>query len=125
MKSIIKVDEMSCNHCKMVVEKAVAQIEGVESYDVNLEDGMVEVIGTANIDDIVSAIHKVGYRARRVQAKIKRGKMRIFDIEFQKQPIMRMVVYCLMPAVIGAVFPFGWVTVAILALSTVSCVITE
>ena len=66
MKSIIKVDEMSCNHCKMVVEKAVAQIEGVESYDVNLEDGMVEVIGTANIDDIVSAIHKVGYRARRV-----------------------------------------------------------
>ncbi|MBD3288839.1 heavy-metal-associated domain-containing protein [candidate division KSB1 bacterium] len=66
MKSLIKVDEMTCNHCKMVVEKAVSEIEGVESYDVNLEDGMVEIVGEANMDDVVSAIHKVGYRARRV-----------------------------------------------------------
>ncbi|MBD3288838.1 RnfABCDGE type electron transport complex subunit D [candidate division KSB1 bacterium] len=51
--------------------------------------------------------------------------MRIFNIEFQKQPIMRTVVYCLIPAFIGSIFFFGWVTVAILAISVVSCVITE
>lgn len=66
MKSIIKVDEMSCNHCKMVVEKAVSQVEGVEACEVNLEEGMVEIEGNTDLDEIVAAIHKVGYRAHKV-----------------------------------------------------------
>lgn len=63
MKSIIKVDEMSCNHCTMVVEQAVSQVEGVEACEVNLEEGLVEIEGDADLDNVVAAIHKAGYRA--------------------------------------------------------------
>ncbi len=51
--------------------------------------------------------------------------MRILNIQFQKQPVMRTVVYCLIPAAVGAIYFFGWVTLAILTISVVSCVITE
>ncbi len=66
MKSIIKVDEMSCSHCKMVVEEAVSQVQGVDACEVNLEEGMVEIEGTADLNEVVSVIHKVGYRAHKV-----------------------------------------------------------
>lgn len=51
--------------------------------------------------------------------------MSVLSIQFQKQPVMRTVVYCLIPAVVGAIYFFGWVTLAILAISIVSSVITE
>jgi len=46
-------------------------------------------------------------------------------ISFQKQPIMRTVVVCLIPALIGAIYFYGWVSLAIVAISVASCVLTE
>lgn len=48
-----------------------------------------------------------------------------FKLEFMKQKVMRTVVYTLLPATIAAVFFFGWRSLAIVALSVISCVITE
>ena len=49
----------------------------------------------------------------------------MFKIQFMKQKVMRTVVYTLLPATIAAVFFFGWRSLAIVALSVISCVITE
>ncbi len=49
----------------------------------------------------------------------------VFKIEFMKQKVMRTVVFMLLPATIAAVFFFGWRSLAMVALSVISCVITE
>ena len=48
-----------------------------------------------------------------------------FPIVFQKQPPMRKVVWCLIPAWIGSVYFFGWVSLAIVGISLSTCTITE
>ena len=48
-----------------------------------------------------------------------------FKIEFIKQKVMRTVVFTLLPAAIAAIYFFGWRSLAIIALSVISCVITE
>lgn len=42
-KEVIKVDGMSCNHCKMAVEAAVKKITGVAAAEVNLAEKMLQV----------------------------------------------------------------------------------
>ena len=42
-KELIKVDGMSCNHCKMAVEAAVKKITGVAAAEVNLAEKTLQV----------------------------------------------------------------------------------
>lgn len=49
----------------------------------------------------------------------------LFNIQFQKQPVMRKVVYALFPTIVGAIFFFGWVSLAMVFISVVTCVLTE
>ena len=42
-KEMIKVDGMSCNHCKMAVEAAVKKITGVAAAEVNLAEKTLQV----------------------------------------------------------------------------------
>ena len=60
-QTILKVNGMSCNHCKNAVEKAVKSISDVESVQVNLELGQVVVEGSADYDRLVKAIEEAGY----------------------------------------------------------------
>lgn len=60
-QTILKVNGMSCNHCKNAVEKAVKSISDVESVQVNLELGQVVVEGSANYGRLVKAIEEAGY----------------------------------------------------------------
>jgi Na+-transporting NADH:ubiquinone oxidoreductase subunit B len=46
-------------------------------------------------------------------------------IYFKKQPVMRKVVYCLIPPLIAGIYFFGWVSLAIVALSLSCSIITE
>ena len=48
-----------------------------------------------------------------------------FNLPFQKQKPMRLVVYSLFPAVGAGIFFFGWRTLAIVLLSVITCVLTE
>ncbi len=59
----LKVEGMTCNHCKMAVTKAVSAVPGVTSVDVDLSSGTVVVSGSA-VDSarVKKAIQEVGYK---------------------------------------------------------------
>lgn len=62
MKKLI-VEGMSCNHCKMSVEKALKAIDGVNEVDVNLETKEVLVSSNKEINNniIEEAIKEAGF----------------------------------------------------------------
>ncbi|MBN1782938.1 RnfABCDGE type electron transport complex subunit D [bacterium] len=51
--------------------------------------------------------------------------MKPFPIQFQKQTPMRQVLTALLPACIGSVYFFGWVSAAIVLVSVTACITTE
>ncbi len=57
----VKVEGMSCNHCKMRVEKALKSVEGIEDAVVNLEDKSVEIKGNVGIEKVKEVIEDTGY----------------------------------------------------------------
>ena len=63
MKLEYQVDGMSCNSCRMSVIEEVGELHGVETVEVVLETGRVQVSGS-ELDDaaIQSAIVEAGYR---------------------------------------------------------------
>ncbi len=61
----IKIDGMSCGHCRAAVEKALSQVDGVETiHDINLDKGQAQVSGTASAATLIAAIEEAGYDAR-------------------------------------------------------------
>lgn len=63
MKQTVKIKGMSCNHCKMAVEKAIKKINGVNNVNVSLFLKEAE-IDTNNVIDasvIKQAIKDAGY----------------------------------------------------------------
>ena len=50
MTTIIKINGMSCGHCSMAVKKALGQIEGVETVEVNLEEKTATINSTTSLD---------------------------------------------------------------------------
>lgn len=62
MKNTLLVEGMTCNHCKMRVEKAVSGVEGVTNAQVSLEDKKVDFDGDPSvIDQVKEAIKDAGY----------------------------------------------------------------
>lgn len=60
----LNVPDISCNHCKMSIEGAVNQLEGIESAEVNIEGRTVAVSwddAALKLDAIVNAIEEQGY----------------------------------------------------------------
>jgi copper chaperone CopZ len=61
MKKVIKIDGMTCNHCKMRVEKALKTL-GFEDVKVDLDKGIATIEGLLIEDKaIVEAIDEAGY----------------------------------------------------------------
>lgn len=60
---VIKVNGMSCNHCKNSVEKALKAVTGVKNAVVNLAEKNVSVTmeQSVNIDNLYQAIEDAGY----------------------------------------------------------------
>ena len=59
----IKIEGMSCNHCKMAVEKTLSNIKEVDSFSVDLEKGEALLTGNPDLDILIDEINKLGYRA--------------------------------------------------------------
>lgn len=59
----LKVEGMTCNHCKMHVEKALNGVSGVEKVSVDLAKGEALVVGNANRQDLIKAVTDAGYKA--------------------------------------------------------------
>ena len=60
-QTTLKVEGMSCNHCKEAVEKALKNIAGVENAEVDLAKKEVVVTGAAAKEALVEAIEDAGY----------------------------------------------------------------
>lgn len=58
---VLKVEGMSCGHCKAAVEKALNVLSGVETVSVNLEQKEVVVTGSAPREEVANAIEEAGY----------------------------------------------------------------
>ncbi len=58
---VIKIEGMSCGHCKSAVEKALTEVAGVTSAIVNLEKKEAVVTGSAELASLHQAIEEVGF----------------------------------------------------------------
>lgn len=61
MNQTIKIEGMTCNHCKMRAEKALLAVSGVESVKVDLAAKEAVVTGNTERENLVKAIKEAGY----------------------------------------------------------------
>ena len=62
----IQVEGMSCNHCKMAVEKALLNLEGVDSATVDLKKKIASVVydeARCGVPAMKAALEEEGYSA--------------------------------------------------------------
>ncbi|GEM85339.1 CopZ family metallochaperone [Meiothermus hypogaeus] len=59
----LKIEGMSCGHCKMSVEKALKSVPGVEKVEVFLQEGRAVVEGNAPVERLINAVQEEGYAA--------------------------------------------------------------
>lgn len=62
-KTTLTVRGMSCGHCSAKVEKALHDVEGVLSAQVDLEAALAIVVGTAPLAALLAAVEKAGLTA--------------------------------------------------------------
>ena len=55
----LRIEGMTCGHCKKAVEEALASIDGVERVDVDLAAGHARVEGGA-LDRLIAAVSDEG-----------------------------------------------------------------
>ncbi|WP_214828087.1 copper chaperone CopZ [Exiguobacterium algae] len=62
-ETTLKVEGMTCNHCKASVEGALNELNGVESATVSLQNGSVDVVhnDTVSLQEMVDAVEEQGY----------------------------------------------------------------
>ncbi len=62
MTTKIKVEGMTCNHCKMNVEKGIEKIEGVKEVSANINNGEVLIEGEKyDLEKIQKEVNDLGY----------------------------------------------------------------
>ncbi len=62
----LKITGMTCAHCQMAVEKALAKVPGVYGAVVDLRDASAQVDfddDAATIEELTEAVAKAGYAA--------------------------------------------------------------
>lgn len=65
MEKTIHIEGMSCNHCRMAVEKALCALPGVESAQVDLEKKTAMVRGSGIVDaELKKAVTEAGYEVK-------------------------------------------------------------
>lgn len=62
---VLKV-EMTCGGCVAAVKRVLGKMEGVESYDVSLEDQKVVVRGNVTPQDVLEKVSKTGKKTELV-----------------------------------------------------------
>lgn len=60
-ETVYKVKGMSCNHCKMSVEKALSHVEGVEKAEADVAGACVKVTGHPALEKVKEAVEAIGF----------------------------------------------------------------
>jgi copper chaperone CopZ len=68
MKHELSVPDVTCKHCKMTIENAVAGLPGVEKVRVDIDSKEVGVDGDVEVEDIENKIREAGYTPVRKEA---------------------------------------------------------
>ena len=68
IKTIIKVEGMSCNHCADKVTKALESLDDIRKVKVNLKNNSVTILSDKelNIKVVESTINSLGYKYEEV-----------------------------------------------------------
>jgi len=62
MKTLkISVEGMTCNHCKMNVEKNLGKLEGIKQVNANVTNAFVEIEGEVDLKLVENMINDLGY----------------------------------------------------------------
>lgn len=62
MKVELELDGMSCNHCKMAVDQALAEIEGITDRDVEIGRAVLSTTDWKAVESTIrSALDEEGY----------------------------------------------------------------
>ncbi|KGK85908.1 hypothetical protein DP73_17975 [Desulfosporosinus sp. HMP52] len=59
---VLKIEGMTCGHCKSSVEKALLKVPGVTHAEVDLAQKQAVVIGAVDRSILVKAVDEAGYR---------------------------------------------------------------
>lgn len=57
----LKIEGMTCGHCKAAVEKSLKSVPGVTNAAVDLEKKEAVITGSANRSELVKAVEDAGY----------------------------------------------------------------
>jgi Copper chaperone len=60
-QTTLKIEGMTCGHCKAAVEKALKSVAGVTAATVDLQKKEAAVIGSADTDELRKAVEEAGY----------------------------------------------------------------
>ncbi|NLB17961.1 MAG: heavy-metal-associated domain-containing protein [Syntrophomonadaceae bacterium] len=60
--TVLKIEGMTCNHCKMAVEKALKGVPGVDDVKVDLAKKEAVVTGSPEWAAMVKAVNEAGYK---------------------------------------------------------------
>lgn len=71
MKKVIRIEGMTCGHCKARVEKALSAVGGVEAVEVDLGAKTATVELSAELADavLIEAVDDAGYDVLGVEAQ--------------------------------------------------------
>lgn len=71
MTKVMKIEGMSCDHCKRSVEKALGKISGVDSAAVDLAQKTATIQLAVNVEDqlLMDAVNEEGFQAVSVESK--------------------------------------------------------
>lgn len=69
MKKIITIIGMQCNHCKMSVEEALLQLEGITKVEVDLDKKIatIEINQEVSNEKIIEAIEEIGFEVEHIE----------------------------------------------------------
>lgn len=62
---VIKINGMSCNHCKASAERAIKGVAGVEEIQVDLAAAQATVKGDFSVEDVIKAVEDIGFEVER------------------------------------------------------------
>ena len=59
----LNIEGMTCGHCQSAVKSALESVQGVQGAEVDLQNEVATVEGSADTDKLIAAVEEEGYKA--------------------------------------------------------------